>query len=302
MTGKFVIIVLLIALGYFLKRVKLLKEDDSQVLATLVLNVTLPALVIVNLNKADLDISLSILPIMMVIYGIVAKIIAISFFLKYDNEMRGTIGMMMASLNIGLFAYPLVQAIWPKVGMVYFGMADIGGAIVMFGITYFVAGYFSSGDNTFNVKFLLVNLLRSVPLMTYLIMFGLNMSNIHIPGAAINFFDVLSKANMPLSMILLGLMLNFRIERKYLPIAFKYLLIHYGFGIIAGLLVYFFLPVSDQMIKTTLMVIWLLPIGVAVIPYSLQFKYRTMPIIGMTTNMTILISIVILYLYQMFFV
>ena len=74
MTGKFVIIVLLIALGYLLKRIKLLKEDDSQVLATIVLNVTLPALVIVNLNKADLDISLSILPIMMIIYGIIAKL------------------------------------------------------------------------------------------------------------------------------------------------------------------------------------------------------------------------------------
>lgn len=303
MTGKFVIIVLLILLGYFLKRVKILKEADSQVLAALVLNVTLPALVIVNLNQADLDVSLSILPVMMVLYGIIAKIIAISFFLKYDNEMRGTIGMMMASLNIGLFAYPLVQAIWPKVGMIYFGMADIGGAIVMFGLTYFVGSYFSNiENNTFNFKFLLINIVRSIPLMTYLIMFGLNMGNIHLPHAVITFLSTLANANMPLSMILLGLMLNFRIERKYLPIALKYLLIHYGFGLLCGLCVYYFLPVSDQMIKTTLMVIWLLPIGVAVIPYSLQFKYRTLPLIGMTTNMTIIISIVILYFYQMFFV
>lgn len=303
MTGKFAIIVLLIALGYLLKRVNILKEEDNQVLAKLVLNVTLPALVIVNLNQADLDMSLSILPIMMVVYGIVAKIIAISFFLKYDNEMRGTIGMMMASLNIGLFAYPLVQAIWPKVGMIYFGMADIGGAIVMFGITYFIGNYFSSGgNNTFNLKFLVMNLLKSIPLMTYLMMFGLNMSNLHLPNAVISFLDVLAQANMPLSMILLGLMLNFRVERRYLPIALKYLAIHYGFGLIAGLLVYFFLPVSDPMIKTTLMVIWLLPIGVAVIPYSIQFQYRTLPLIGMTTNMTIVISIVILYYFQMFFV
>lgn len=303
MTGKFVIIVLLIILGYVLKRINILKEEDSQVLAKLVLNVTLPALVIVNLNKADLDISLSVLPLMMIIYGIIAKIIAISFFLKYDNEMRGTIGMMMASLNIGLFAYPLVQAIWPKVGMIYFGMADIGGAIIMFGVTYFVGNYFSNAEgNTFNVKFLLLNLVRSIPLMTYLIMFGLNMSKIHLPDAMIRFFDVVSQANMPLSMILLGLMLNFRVERKFLPVALKYLAVHYGFGLVAGLLVYFFLPVSDQMIKTTLMVIWLLPIGVAVIPYSIQLRYRTLPLIGMTTNMTIIISIFILYFYQMFFV
>ena len=52
--------------------------------------------------------------------------------------MRGSVGMMTGSMNIGLFAYPLVNAIWPEKGMVYFGMADIGGAMIMFGLTYFV--------------------------------------------------------------------------------------------------------------------------------------------------------------------
>ena len=57
-------------------------------------------------------------------------------------------------MNIGLFAYPLVEAIWPSKGMIYFGMVDIGGAIIMFGITYFVGSYFSEGSDQFNFKFL----------------------------------------------------------------------------------------------------------------------------------------------------
>ncbi|MCE3399927.1 AEC family transporter, partial [Staphylococcus aureus] len=145
MTEQFVMIILLIALGYFLKRINYLKATDSQVLSTLVLNVTLPSLVIVNLNSADLNMSFSILPIMMIVYGIVAKIIVIWFFRKYSNQMRGSVGMMTGSMNIGLFAYPLVNAIWPEKGMVYFGMADIGGAMIMFGLTYFVGSYFSEG-------------------------------------------------------------------------------------------------------------------------------------------------------------
>ena len=56
---------------------------------------------------------------MMIIYGIVAKIIVIWFFRKYDNHMRGSVGMMTGSMNIGLFAYPLVEAIWPSKGMIY---------------------------------------------------------------------------------------------------------------------------------------------------------------------------------------
>lgn len=301
-TQQFIIIILLIALGYILKRINYFKANDSQVFSTLVLNVTLPSLVIVNLNKAELDISLSILPIMMILYGVVAKVIVIWFFIKYDNQIRGATGMMIASLNIGLFAYPLVEAIWPKTGMIYFGMADIGGAIIMFGVTYFVGSYFSSAGDSFDFKYLGKNILKSVPLMTYIIMFILNMLDIHFPEPMIDFFSVLSGANMPLSMILLGLMLNFSIDRRFLPIALKYIAAHYGLGIIAGLCVYYFLPVDDQMIKTTLQVAWLLPVGVAIIPYSIQFKYKTLPLVGMVTNLTIVISIIILYIYQALFV
>lgn len=302
MTEQFIIIILLIALGYLLKRINFIKSADSQVLSTLVLNVTLPSLVIVNLNSANLDLSFSILPIMMLIYGILAKVIMVVLFRKYDNHVKGSVGMMAASLNIGLFAYPLVETIWPKNGMIYFGMADIGGAIIMFGVTYFVVSYYSEGSDQFNFKFLGKKLISSIPLVTYIVMFILNMANIHLPKASIDFFTIISKANMPLSMILLGIMLSFRIEKQFLPIAVKYLIVHYGLGCIAGLLVHFFLPTSDDMIKTTLLITWLLPVGVAIIPYSIQFKYKTLPLVGMVTNISIVISIIIIYIYQAIFV
>lgn len=302
MTEQFIIIILLIALGYLLKRINFIKSADSQVLSTLVLNVTLPSLVIVNLNSANLDLSFSILPIMMLIYGILAKVIMVALFRKYDNHVKGSVGMMAASLNIGLFAYPLVETIWPENGMIYFGMADIGGAIIMFGVTYFVGSYYSEGSDQFNFKFLGKKLISSVPLVTYIVMFILNIANIHLPKASIDFFTIISKANMPLSMILLGIMLSFRIEKQFLPIAVKYLIVHYGLGCIAGLLVHFFLPTSDDMIKTTLLITWLLPVGVAIIPYSIQFKYKTLPLVGMVTNISIVISIIIIYIYQAIFV
>ena len=94
MTEQFIIIILLIALGYLLKRINFIKSADSQVLSTLVLNVTLPSLVIVNLNSANLDLSFSILPIMMLIYGILAKVIMVVLFRKYDNHVKGSVGML----------------------------------------------------------------------------------------------------------------------------------------------------------------------------------------------------------------
>lgn len=296
-------IILLIVLGYVLKKLKFFKATDGSVLATLVLNVTLPSLVIVNLNGSNLDLSLGWLPVIMLTYGIIAKVLVIWIFSrKYNNQVRGTVGMMAASVNIGLFAYPLVEQIWPKTGLIYFGMLDIGAAIIMFGITYFVGNYYSNGSNQFDFKSMGLKLITTVPLMTYIIMFILNVLNIKLPEKSIDFFEILSHANMPLSMILLGIFLNFKIEKAYLPIVVKYLIFHYGFGLIMGLIMYFLLPFEDDMIKTTLLVGWLLPIGVTVLTYGISFKYKTLPIIGMVSNLSIVISIVILYVFQLFFV
>lgn len=302
MTAKFLTILLLIGIGYLLKRIGYISGKDSRVISTLVLNLTLPAVVIVNLNDVELTPSLSILPIMMILYGIIAKVLIVVMFLKYNNEVRGTVAIMMGSMNIGIFAYPLVQQIWPDKGLIYFGMADIGGAIVMFGMTYFAASYFQNVSGGLDPKRMLMNLLKSVPLMTYVVMLGLNLVHIHLPSPVIDFFDVIGAANLPLSMLLLGVLMDFKLDRRFLPLTLKYLGVHYGFGFLFGTLVYFFLPVQDDMIKTTLQLIWLMPVGVAALSYAVQFRYRTLPVIAMASNITIVISIIILYVYQALFI
>ena len=102
MTENFLMILLLIAVGYVLKRIGFIQGHESHVLSVLVLNVTLPAVVIVNLNHVTLNPSLTILPIMMLIYGIITKILIVILFIKYNNEIRGTVAMMMAALNLSL--------------------------------------------------------------------------------------------------------------------------------------------------------------------------------------------------------
>ena len=73
-------------------------------------------------------------------------------------------------------------------------------------------------------------------------------------------------------------------------------------SIVAGLLVHVLLPVSDDMIKTTLLVLGCSRLVSPLFLMVFSFKYRTLPFIGMTTNLTIIISIIILYVYQAVFV
>jgi len=134
--------------------------------------------------------------------------------------------------------------------------------------------------------------------MTYMIMLILSLLHVKLPTFALDFFGIVSQANMPLSMLLLGIYLNFKVDQAYLPITIKYLLFHYGFGTVIGLLCYVFLP-FNEMFRTTILIGLLLPIGVSIIPYAIQFKYKTLPLIGMVSNLSIVISIIILFVFQM---
>ena len=106
MTQTFIMIIALILTGYLMKRLNYIKEAEGGVIAKLIFNLTLPSLVIVTLSSVKIEPSLMLLPVIMVIYIVIAKLIVIILFLKYNNQIRGSVGMMAAAFNIGLFAYP----------------------------------------------------------------------------------------------------------------------------------------------------------------------------------------------------
>ncbi len=298
MTQSFLTIIAMILLGYLMKRLGYFTEQDGGVIGRIVFNITLPSLVIVTLSKVEIEPSLMLLPVIMILYAVTAKGLVILLFINHHRHVKGSVGMMASALNIGLFAYPLVEQMFGAEGLLYFGMFDIGGSIVMFGITYIVGNYFSDGAEIFDIRYLALSLLKSVPLMTYMIMLILSLLHVKLPTFALDFFGIVSQANMPLSMLLLGIYLNFKVDQAYLPITIKYLLFHYGFGTVIGLLCYVFLP-FNEMFRTTILIGLLLPIGVSIIPYAIQFKYKTLPLIGMVSNLSIVISIIILFVFQM---
>ena len=53
---------LMIVLGYLLKRNDILKEQDSKILSKIVLNVSLPALIFLNISTANISSNMILLP------------------------------------------------------------------------------------------------------------------------------------------------------------------------------------------------------------------------------------------------
>lgn len=291
--AQFVISFLIIALGYCLKKWNILKEKDGEAMARIIFNVTLPCLIIVTFHSITIDSSLMMLVVLGFVYGIIVAIVGLFIFRKEARRNKGMLGMLIPGFNIGLFAYPLVQGIWGEVGIKYFGMFDIGNAIITFGVSYLIGSYYAKEDVVLNFKHVAGKMGKSIPLMTYLIIFIINITGLPLPGTVIDITSVISKANMPLSLLLLGIYLNFSFKKSYWKGIGRVLGIRYGVGLFFGLLGFFLLP-ADDMFRYTVLIALILPMATSVLPYSVEFKYNQR-FVGTAANLSILISFVLLW-------
>ncbi len=291
---QFIFSMLIILTGYICKRFGIINEQDGEGISKIVFNLTLPALVINTLNTMKVDFSLILLPVIHILFGTIMAGLALYVFRKEPRNTRGMLSMLIPGFNVGLFAYPLVESLWGEKGVQYFAVFDLGGAITIFGVCYMLAGYFSLGENEIGYRTVMRKMSRSVPLITYLLALSVNLSGLHFPGMLIDVSKILSKANMPLSLLLLGIYLNFSFERFHLNNMLRVLLIRYAADISAGVLLYYLLPFGS-LFKYTLLIWLTLPIGASVIPYSVEFGYDTR-FVGTVTNITIMASFFLMWL------
>jgi len=290
---QFIYSVIIIALGYLFKRFNILKEKDGEGLSRIVFNLTLPALIVVTFNDIHLDFSLVLLIVSAIVYGGLIASVGLFVYRKEASRIKGTLMMLVPGFNIGLFAYPLVEGIWGQKGLQYFGMFDVGNAFIVFGLIYIMGSFYSSEDVHLSVTFIVKKMLKSIPFITYIVVCLLNIANWHLPVPVIHVSRVISAANMPMSLLLLGLYLNFTFDKSYNRLILKLLSIRYVVGLVVGILLFFLLPMGE-MFKYTLLLGFILPTSASVLPYAVEFGYDQR-FVGTVSNITVLISFFLLW-------
>lgn len=301
MNQEFLYVILIIALGYILKRFSILEENDGEVISKLIFKITLPALIFVTFDSVKIDPALALLPVIVILYGAVVTILGLLFFKREERETKGAFLMLSSGFNVALFAFPLVVAIWGMDGLTYFSIFDVGTSLIVFGLAYILGSYYSKEGLSLKPTKILKKLGKSIPLMSYVIAVILNISNIHLPDFIIDVGSKISAANMPLSMLLLGLYLNLRFDKNLLKPILKYLTFRYTVGLAIGLTLFFTLP-FDEMFRSTVLIGLLLPAASSSLVFAVEFKYsiQSIRLMAMISNIMIIISIIIFYVFANF--
>ncbi len=243
----FLLSLTIIIIGYILKKLNIVSEENGKVIAKLVFNVTLPALIISVVSSIEITPSLGLITLISICYCIPIIVLALILFRRYPKEVKGLTFMALIGFNVVHFAYPLIQGIWNEEGLKYIAMFDIGNAVVIFVICY-ILGLIYSPHNTYKdkkelVKNISLKIVKSAPIMSYVIALILKLLNIEFPIFVSDLLDIFSRANMALTLLLLGIFLNFKFEKSQWKNVIFILVIRYSFGLVIGLLLFFLLTI-----------------------------------------------------------
>lgn len=282
--GLFVIILI----GYLTKRLNLLMKADGTTISKIVVNVTLPAAIIVNLQSLEVKNQLLLLIAAGLVLNLVMIIIGHFFSKKQEQVEREFLMYSVSGYNIGNFAIPFVQSFMP-LAIPILSFFDIGNSVMLAGgSNVVIEGISGSNGQRPSAKMVLGRLGRSVPFLCYLIMLFFRMVKLDLPPAVFQIAQPIASANTFLSMFMIGLFLELRLPKKDLALVLRVLVIKYASGILLAV-VFMLLPIP-MMIKIVSCLVSVGPIPTFAVINSVAAGMRA-EVVGFTSSLSFLVSL-----------
>lgn len=199
------VLFILIVVGFILKKRRILSDEFSKGLASLIISVTLPALIITSMNYefSDklLDNSLKILG-----YGVgaFALMILISYIFSkvfhVENPQRGVYQFLIVFPNTGFMGFPILNAVFGQEGVFYGAIFNLLFNVLLWTLgVYFVS---KEKDRKINLKTLI-----NPGTIAVAIGFMLFVLSIKLPYVLHSALSTIGHTTTPLAMMMVGLLL-----------------------------------------------------------------------------------------------
>lgn len=206
-TETILVIVLMIFIGYIVKRIGILKPGDSVTLNKIVVNIAIPSLIFLAMYNADLSNIKILLPITLIciIIGSLCGLLVYVFSRArgYSKKTRWTLVGTSTLFNSGFIGYPVVLGVFGAEGLVRAVFYDMGSTILFLclGILFILL---FGGKYTSIIR----RTLLFPPLWGIILGIFTNLMHLNLGFITLNVLKYLSGAAIPIIMISLGLSLE----------------------------------------------------------------------------------------------
>ncbi len=243
-------VIVIIAIGYLLKKTKFLPADSAKLLSRLSLNVMLPFVYISNLN--GLTISKDLVNALLWGFAIDAVLTAAAFLLAWKKPKETVFIMQycVPGFNTTGYALPVLQMFASEYEVASLVLFNIPISLFFFIVTPLLVDVLGAGEEKFSLKAVGHTMIRNVAAMSALLMLLLCLLHIKLPEELITAFRPLANANAAVALLTMGLLFEF--PRGLPKENLKALAVRLAITISAALLVWFdvipFGPIKNAMI------------------------------------------------------
>ena len=206
-------IIIMIGLGYFLKRIDFLSEKDIDPFNKIVMYILLPCMIFHALYSADLSLlsKLGILPFVILASSFVTG--GVSYFilrqLNLDDITLWSVLVTVMIANTGFMGYPVTLGIFGQEGFLRAIFCDIATSFIFLILSFVLILKFGG-----TVKTAVRKIAFFPPLWAVVLGLIFNLVNIPIGPVIDNTVNYLGQGAIPLIMIALGLSIDFSAIRR----------------------------------------------------------------------------------------
>lgn len=201
---QIVVLFLIIIVGFFAKKKKIITGEVNKGLTELLLNITLPFLIITSFNfdfSLDMLYKSGVILVYTICLFIIVYIIGRVAYRKYPHEIKSVLIFTAMFSNCGYMGFPIIDSVYGKEGVFYAAIFNMvfNIAIWTVGITLF------TGKKDFTtIKKAFLNP-GTVAVYIGLLIF---VFSVKLPGPIYKTFEMVGGMTSPLSMIVIGAMLG----------------------------------------------------------------------------------------------
>ncbi|MBN1640737.1 MAG: AEC family transporter [Anaerolineae bacterium] len=286
-----VVNLLLVVLGYLLVRLGVVEQRGARAFNRLVLYVTLPATTLLAIAGSALDWRTLALPLLFIVAPMALWTLGLvpARALRLSRTDRGTFVVALCGF-MGSLAYPFVEAAYGVDGLRALAIADLGNAVAIFGMAYYLSFRYST-QGQFDIARVARALATFLPLHACWIALVLAATGLEPGGIVGSFLEALARINSPLMLLSLGMHLELNLSRDEARTLAVHAVYKYGIGFGLALFIALVLPYRGPE-RAVAFLLPLMPAPLSTLLYSVEQGLNAR-LAAMFVSLDILISLAI---------
>ncbi|HLZ35987.1 MAG TPA: AEC family transporter [Nitrospira sp.] len=218
--------------GAALRSTALLNKSHAERLASVVFSVSLPATILVSLDRISFAPTAWKLPLAacLVTVPLVLCSWQLARLLQLSRQTRGGFLLATGCINSVYFAYPVILATLGNEGLAQAILFDLGQTTLTLTVLYALALW--HGAQSSGVRSAVIRFLSSPPLWALGVMLALKLFDFHLPSWLREGLNPLHLTTTPLASLVLGLSISFSAVRRTARLAVTGVMVRMGGGLL----------------------------------------------------------------------